>query len=233
MKIKNIFICLAVLQLIFSCGNEPPVISLVNYNVLVYQKDGLINTDDAIYLSVYFVIDDANGLNDIKTIKVTHLQSEYSWILSRDILKTPTVWRDKNYVGYPFLKYDDAKSILTGEYVVEAEDYSGNVARSSFFVEMPGTEPNEEYSLKEIKYRAELVNNNRELKISGDDFSSCEIRFLNEPAFFNGGRKKFTDTKKIVLNNGDPMPPNTKISVRINRDDMETDVFFLKNVIVK
>jgi hypothetical protein len=233
MKITKIIFSLIVLFFIFSCGNEPPIISFVNYNVLIYQKGGLINTDDSIYLSVYFVLDDDNGIDDIAKIKIIHTQSEYSWVLSKNVVNNPVNWRDKNYIGYPFLKYGDGKSILTGEYIIEVEDYGGNIVRSSFFVEIPNILPNEEYKLEDINYKLEIVNNNKELKISGDDFSSCEIKFLDDPNIFNGGRKKITDTKKIVLNNGEALPNNTRISLRINKNEEGTIVYFLKTITIE
>lgn len=233
-KIIFIFFFIILLFLTVSCGNEPPVILSSMYRILIYQKDSLSIPDDAIFLSIYFIIEDDNGIDDITSVKIINLDTEYSWKIPVDILKNSTViWDEKKYIGYPFLEYNNAKSILTGEYLIEVTDSVGNIAESNLFVEIEGLTSSYPYEIPEIKYNVVATNKNKELKITGDKYYSCEIKFINKPKMFEGGRKKFTEGKKIILNNNEPMPANTNISVKINKNEEETIVYFLKNIILK
>ena len=69
-----------------SCGNEPPVISSVMYNILIYQSGSLNIPNDSMFLSVYCILDDPNGLDDITQVKITHTETEYSWIIPKDTI---------------------------------------------------------------------------------------------------------------------------------------------------
>lgn len=233
-KILFIIFFIIILFLVASCGNEPPAILSSMYRILIYQKDGLNIPDDSIFLSVYFIVEDDNGIDDILNVRIINLNTEYSWKIPVDIIKNSTViWNEKKYVGYSFLEYNNAKSILTGEYLIEVTDSVGNIAESSFFVEVEGLISSYPYELPEIKYNVNAANKNKELKISGDKYSSCEIKIINKPKMFDGGRKKFDEGKKIVLNDKDSLPSNTNISVRINKNEDGTIVYFLKNITIK
>jgi hypothetical protein len=50
---------------------------------------------------------------------------------------------------------------------------------------------------------------------------------------FDGGRKKFKSGEKIILNNNKPVQSNTNLSVKINKNEDGTIVYFLKNMILK
>jgi len=229
---KFLLILFIILFFLFiDCGNEPPVISAPIYNILIYQKGSFNLSRDSIFLSVYFVLFDENGYEDINRIKITHTQTDYTWVLPNEILNDPTIWKEETYIGFSFLEYNDARSILTGEYIIDVEDKSGNSTQIPFYVEIEGLQLDKPYEIPDIKYDTKVINN-KEIKISGDDYSSCEIKFINDSNFFNGGRKKFKKGKKIILNNKD-MPAGTIISVRVNKDDNETMVYFLENIILE
>ena len=131
------------------------------------------------------------------------------------------------------MEYDNASSILTGEYLIEVTDSVGNITESTLFVEIEGIISAEAYKIPEINYKIVPVNKNREIKITGDKYSSCEIRFLNKPKMFDGGRKKFKSGEKIILNEDKPVQSNTNLSVRINKNEEESLIYFLKDTLLK
>lgn len=106
------------LLILISCGNEPPIITFPNYSILTYEGGSLNNPTDIMFLSIYFVLQDDNGIEDVNRIRVIHTDSEFSWELPLEVLQRTAIWQEKNYVGYPYLEYDNGKSILTGEYVI-------------------------------------------------------------------------------------------------------------------
>ena len=227
MLISVIFLMMTLL----SCGNEPPVVSNLTYNILIYQAGSLNIPNDSIFLSVYCILDDPNGLDDITQVKITHTETEYSWIIPKDtIMHSNAVWNDKKYYGFSFLEFDNARSILTGEYSIEATDSVGNVTTQTFFVDVEGLASNEPYNIPPINYKVNFSNKNREIKISGDKYSSCEIKLLNNAKAYNGGRKKFNYGKDIILDE-DLISPRTQISVRVNKDEDGNIVYFLKNYV--
>lgn len=230
---KKYLICLILLIILIGCGNEPPIINYPNYNILIYEGGSLNIPSNMMFLSVYFVLQDDNGIEDINSIRVIHTETEYSWDLPLDIINKTTIWQERTYVGCPFLEYNDGRSLLTGEYVIEIEDKAGNYADISFFVEIEGLILMKPYEIPEIKYKAKVLNDNKELSISGARYSSCEIRYLSDLSFFNGGRKKIKSGNKIILNNNNEMPVGTKISVRVNSDDDEKIIYFLKTLTIQ
>ena len=230
---KKIILFILLIISLIGCGNEPPVILSVKHNILIYQSKSFNNPEDMIFLSVYFILDDDNGFEDIREVKIIHSATEYSWVLPVEILKSSTIWEEKKYTGYPFLEFDNAKSVLTGEYLIEAVDSVGNAAETFFFVEVEGLISSEPFKLPAINYNIEAVNKNREIKILGDRYASCEIKFPDDPKFFDGGRKKIDSGKKIILNDNKSIAPNTKLSVRVNKDENESIIYFLKTFELK
>jgi hypothetical protein len=95
-------------------------------------------------------------------------------------------------------------------------------------VDPEGYETAEELELPEIKYQVSLSKDMKQLIVENDAYSSCEIKFVDNPAFFNGGRKKFASNEKIILNNNKPVDAGSVISVRVNKDLSENIVYFLK-----
>lgn len=233
-KIFFYIIFILILFLVISCGNEPPVISSSMYQILIYQKDSLNIPRDSIFLSIYFILEDDNGIDDIVDVRIIHTKTDYTWIIPVESLRKSTViWEEKQFIGCPFLEYDNASSILTGEYLIEVTDSVGNITESTLFVEIEGIISAEAYKIPEINYKIVPVNKNREIKITGDKYSSCEIRFLNKPKMFDGGRKKFKSGEKIILNEDKPVQSNTNLSVRINKNEEESLIYFLKDTLLK
>ena len=198
------------------------------------QMGSLNIPKDSIFLSIYFILEDDNGIDDIVDVRIIHTSTDYTWIIPVDLLKRSTViWEEKQFIGYPFLEYENATSILTGEYLIEVTDSVGNITESTLFVEIEGIISSEAYKLPEINYKIVQTNKNREVKITGDKYSSCEIKFLNKPKVFEGSRKKFKSGEKIILNNNKPVQSNTNLSVRVNKNEEGTIVYFLKDTILK
>lgn len=229
MKKTLIFLLLFILS---NCGNEAPVLTNPNYSVVIYQKNCFNMQQDSVFLSVYLNIFDENGFEDIVKMKITHIETEYSWTIPVSMF-SKVIWDEKEYYGAPLLEFNGGKSILTGEYLIEVEDKSGNISQEIILVDMGESDYTKPYSVPEIKYELAVTNNNKELKVLYDKYSSCELKFLNKPTWFNGGRKKFKWGNKIILNNNKSMPDGTMISVRINKDDDEKVVYFLKKINIK
>jgi len=231
-KIFRMITVLGLLFLLYSCGNEAPVISSIKYQILIYENGSLNIGKNSIFLSVYFVLDDPNGLDDIVDVKITNSESDYSWIIPKDtLLKSSPVWDEKKYVGFSFLDYNNADSILTGDYIIEATDSVGNIADGTFFVEIAGLSSNEPYKAPQIKYHIGKVKSN-EFKIIGDKYSSLEMKLLNYPKAYNGGRKKFLSGKNIIIEK-EMVQPRNQISIRINQNEDENIIYFLKNFILE
>ena len=223
-----------ILFLLIDCGNEPPVIISSMYQILIYQKDSLNIPKDSIFLSIYFILEDDNGIDDILDVRIIHTNTDYTWNIPVELLKKSTViWEDKQFIGYPFLEYQNATSILTGEYLIEVTDSVGNITESTLFVDIEGIISSESYAIPEINYKIVQTNKNKEIKIIGDKYSSCEIKFLNKPKMFDGGRKKFKSGEKIILNNNKPVQSNTNLSVRLNKNEEGTIIYFLKDTMLK
>lgn len=225
---KKYILFIIMLIILICCGNEAPIINFPIYNILVYENGSLNMPNDGIFLSIYFILQDDNGIEDINNIKIIHMETEYTWKIPLSILKSPVVWQEKTYYGFPFLEFENGKSILTGEYLISVEDNGGNYAETVIFVEIEGLISSKPFEMPEINYKIVSENKNKEIKISGEKYNSCEIKYLNDPSFFNGGRRKYKHDQKKILNDGEPMPKNTKVSVRVNSDKDETFIYFLK-----
>jgi len=227
---KKSAVYLVIIFALISCGNEPPSISFPTYNILIYQAGCFENIlNDYIYLSIYFILNDENGFEDIKEVKITHIDTEYSWIIKAENL-SKVEWNDKTLSGFSFIEIGNAKKVLLGDYHIEVLDKSDNLSDAMMTVDPEGYETAKELELPEIKYQLSLSKDMKQLTVENDTYSSCEIKFVDNPAFFNGGRKKFASNEKIILNNNKPAEPENVISVRINKDLSENLVYFLKPI---
>ena len=223
---KRLFIFIFLIFLI-SCGNEAPTVSFPIYNVLIYQSGSLRMPSDSIFLSIYFILNDENGMEDIDTIKITHIDTEYSWEIPANLLST-VEWQDKTYYGYSFLEYDNGKSILTGDYSIEVTDKTQNFTNLVFTVDIDGAESNKPYNVPQIKYEFTYNEKNKEMKIVSDEYSSFEIKFIDNLALYNYGRKKFKLDENAIINVQNSQIGN-QISVRVNKDINESLVYFIKD----
>ncbi len=231
---RYFYITLLLLLVIFtfSCGNDPPLISYPVYNILIYQEGAFNSPSNNIFLSLYFQIYDENGKEDISELKITHLDTEYSWIIKAENLNT-VYWNEKELMGYSFLEYENGKTVLLGKYLIEVTDKADNVNSLLIDIKYPENPSLQKFEIPEIKYEIETIEKGKEFKIKGDKYSSVEIKFLNNPEFFNNSRKKFFKNDKIILNNNKPLENNTNVSFKINKDDKEIVVYFLKPIIIQ
>lgn len=228
-KIVNLLLILLSF-FIFSCANEPPVIDSPIYKIIIYQKGSLGIPVDSIFLSVFFYLDDDNGIEDITEINVIHLESELKWKIPLEMLTERYIWNDHGYYGYAFIEYENANSVLTGDYIIEVYDTAGNYNKVPFTVEITGVPLNKPFPIPDLKYKVEAIER-KEIKISGDSFSAADIRVLTDKNIFNGGRKKFSNNQKILLAN-EPLPQNSILSIMISKDQEEKIVIFLKDLIM-
>ena len=212
---------------LFSCGNEPPNISFPVYNVLIYQANSFNNPSDNIFLSLYFVLYDDDGFEDISKVKITHIKSEYSWNLNPSEL-TKYDYNNKTYYGYSFLEYENGKAILLGEYSIEVEDKAGNIINSMTDVIIDGVDNDIPYDVPEIKYELSVADKGKELKIAKGEYWSVEIKAINRSDIFGGSRKKFKNDEKIELTDKkNVFPQGTPLSIKINEDVNETIIYYL------
>lgn len=211
--------------LLTSCGNEPPVIGLPRYAVLVYQKGSFKIPSTSIFLSIYFTLFDENGDEDLHQVRITHLEQEYSWIILPHQL-SKAVWGDTTYRGFSFLDYKNKKKVLLGSYSIEVEDKAGNITQTAFEVTIPGYE-GETFEMPEIPYTISAEENKEsvQIEIKGGAYSSCEIKLLNNPDLFKNSRKKYTSEESILLPL-EEVKKGTNLSVRINTKE-EKLIFFL------
>ena len=236
MNIKCLFrniLFLYILVILFSCGNEPPNISFPVYNILIYQAKSFNNPTNNIFLSLYFVLYDDDGFNDITVIRITHLKSEYSWTINPNEL-TKYDFDNKTYYGYSFLEYDNGKSVLLGDYSIEVEDEAGNVINTGVDVEIEGVDNDIPYEIPEINYTVTSADKGRELKIGNGNYWSVEVKAINRSDLYGGNRKKFLSDEKISITvNKNPLPQGSPFSIRINKDVNETVVYYLSSYTLK
>ena len=135
MRFIKRFTIFLVLIILFSCGNEAPVIEFPIYNILIYQEKALSIPNDSIFLSLYFILFDDDGNDDIVEVKITHTRTQYSWTIPSSELDIYD-YDNKSYYGVPFLEYNGAKSILLGEYIISAIDRSGAYTETIIIVEI-------------------------------------------------------------------------------------------------
>jgi len=227
MRFIKSLIIFVVLIILFSCGNEAPYIEFPVYNILIYQEGALSMYDDSIFLSLYFILFDDDGNDDIAEVKITHTKTQYSWTIPISELEIYD-YDNKSYYGVSFLEYDGAKSILLGEYVVSVVDKAGAYSEIKIIVEIDNK--NEIYDIPPIDYSITFNKENNEFKIDGDEYNSVELKFINDPSMFDGGRKKFFSGDKIIL---DGINSNYIASFRVNKDINETIIYFLRNYSVE
>jgi hypothetical protein len=176
---------------------------------------------------LYFVLYDDDGFDDISTVKITHIKSEYSWNINPNEL-TKYDFNNKTYYGFSFLEYDNGMSVLLGEYNIEVEDKAGNIINTMVDVGVEGASNDVPYNVPEIKYEITTADKGKELKITGGDYWSVEVKALNRADLFGGSRKKFKNDEKITINdNKIALPQGTPLSVRVNKDVNETVVYYL------
>lgn len=182
---------------------------------------------DSLFLSIYFILHDDNGEEDILNVKITHIDSEYSWIIDPGQL-SKVVWGDNSYLGFSYLEYNNADSVLLGDYLITVEDKAGNITDQVVTVEVEDYN-GPEYLVYNIDYVINVNDDSDEITISGDSYSSCEIKLLNEPQLFNNSRKKYKANEKMVIKREEEQKNQRILSVRVNKNDSETLVYFLKN----
>lgn len=222
-----IFLLVITVIITLSCGNEPPIVKSPIFSVLVFQKESLNMYKDSLFLSLYFIMIDDNGEEDLHEVRITHIDSEYSWLLSPEQL-SKVVWGDDTYFGFSYLEYNNSDSVLLGDYLITVEDKAGNMTDQMVTVEVPNYRA-PEFVIDNIPYVVEANEKGDEIKIKNGAYSSCEIKLLNNPQLFNNSRKKYKQDEKIVIETAEDQKNQRILSVRVNSDDSETLVYFLKN----
>lgn len=221
-----LFAIFAVIFCLAACENEPPSIRNPIYNIVVYEDGSYLGNKGGVFLSVHFILYDENGREDIGDICLINTDYGYSWNLKNEDLEV-TKWKDEVYYGYSFFEYDNAESVLLGNYIIRVYDKVGNVADSGFLVELDDFSGNV-YTPSFPKYEISVKDNKKEIEIEKMKYLSCEIKFPRNLDYFKNSRKKFEANQKIVL--ADKMlEPNTLISFRVNAEPDGKIIYFLKN----
>ncbi|MCG8571607.1 MAG: hypothetical protein MJB14_15840 [Spirochaetes bacterium] len=228
---KRILLLLIIAMLILACGNEPPVIETPIYQVIVYQQKSFNLPNASVFLSIFFDLYDENGIEDINEVTFIHIDNEIAWTINSKNLEK-VVWGNTSYYGYSFIQYQNAQQVLLGDYLIQVLDNAENITEKVITVELPDyDEPI--FKVSAIPYQVHFSNDNQELTITGESFSSCELKFMNYPGLFNHTRKKFLFTEKINLEPYLTEITNSKgntdhrVSVRVNKDEDNTLIYFI------
>lgn len=224
-KIISFIIC-AFIFCLAACENEPPSIRNPIYNIVSYEDGSYLGNKGGIFLSVHFILYDENGREDIGDISLINTDYGYCWNLKNEDLEV-TKWGDEVYYGYSFFEYDNAESVLLGNYIIRVCDKVGNIVDSGFLVEV------ENYSKSIYKfdfpeYEISVKDNRKEIEIKKMKYLSCEVKFPRNLAYFKNSRKKFENEERIILSDKG-LEPNTLISFRINAEPDGKLIYFLKN----
>ncbi len=232
---KYIYILIIILIIVFlvSCGNEPPSLSYPFYNIIIYQTNSFPNiNNDMVFLSVYFKLSDDDGLEDISEVYIRHIDSQYKWVVPYNSLNSQ-IYQNSVYYGYSFIEYNNNSSVLTGDYEIQAIDGSGNLSAISVFsVNIDGVSTNTEFSIGTIKYYTAYNKSFGELRVTGDPYYSVEFMIVERPELFEGGRKKYEPANFYELSEYGITERET-ISVRVNKDPLETIVYFLSRLKIR
>ena len=231
---KKILFCIVILIFLISCGADPPYITSASYSVLIYQQNSVQNMlSDNVYLSVFCVIAGDTEDHNLREMKITHLATEYSWTIEEKNLSMYN-YHDTVYTGFPFIEYEDGKSLLLGDYLIEITDKQDNL--SDFVIDV--TIPAKKEGIFHIDgyivpYKASFIRGNKELQIeckSNAAYSSAEIMFLNNQSIFAGGRRKYDAGERILFDPSYGIDTNTRLSVRLNTGADDNIIYYLTPV---
>lgn len=231
---KKILGFIIIITFLISCGADPPYITSVTHSVLIYQQDSVQNMlSDNVYLSIFCVIAGDTEDNNLREMKITHLATEYSWTIEEKNLSTYN-YHDTVYTGFPFIEYEDGKSLLLGDYLIEITDKQDNL--SDFVIDVAisskkeGTFHIDNYT---VPYKAAFIRGNRELQIEckgNATYSSAEIMFLNNQSLFAGGRRKYNNGERILFDPSYGINANSRLSVRLNTGTDDNIIYYLTPV---
>ncbi len=210
-----------------SCENEPPFVSKELFNVVSYESESLLGDSAGVFLSIHFVMYDENGIDDITDIHLINTDFDYIWKLKREELEV-TQWQDDTYYGYSFFEYNNAKSVLLGNYLLRVFDKSGNITDVGMLVELDNVDELGEYAPEIPEYAIKLEDNKKGIRLDEFPYSSCEVRFPSELSKYKNSRKQFFSKDKIELSDKE-LTESTVISLRVNSEGDSRLVFFLKN----
>lgn len=231
---KKILGFIIIIAFLISCGADPPYITSVTHSVLIYQQDSVQNMlSDNVYLSIFCVIAGDTEDNNLREMKITHLATEYSWTIEEKNLSTYN-YHDTVYTGFPFIEYEDGKSLLLGDYLIEITDKQDNLSDFVIDVAVPskkeGTFHIDNYT---VPYKAAFIRGNRELQIEckgNATYSSAEIMFLNNQSLFAGGRRKYNNGERILFDPSYGINANSRLSVRLNTGTEDNIIYYLTPV---
>ena len=231
---KKILGFIIIIAFLISCGADPPYITSVTHSVLIYQQDSVQNMlSDNVYLSIFCVIAGDTEDNNLREMKITHLATEYSWTIEEKNLSTYN-YHDTVYTGFPFIEYEDGKSLLLGDYLIEITDKQDNLSDFVIDVAVPskkeGTFHIDNYT---VPYKAAFIRNNKELQIEckgNATYSSAEIMFLNNQSLFAGGRRKYNNGERILFDPSYGINANSRLSVRLNTGTEDNIIYYLTPV---
>lgn len=226
MKKIILFAILAFSFLLVACENEPPSIRNPIYNIVVYEDGSYLGNKGGVFLSVHFILYDENGHEDIENIRLINTDYGYCWNLKNEDLEM-TKWGDDVYYGYSFFEYDNAQSVLLGNYIIRVYDKVGNAADSGILVELDNYSSNV-YKPVFPEYEISVKDNKKEVEIKKMKYLSCEVKFPRNLDLYKNSRKKFEAAERIILPEKS-LEPNTLISFRINAEPDGKLIYFLKN----
>ena len=226
MKKLILFVVYVFIFCLIACENEPPSIRNPIYNIVVYEDGSYLGNKGGVFLSVHFILYDESGLEDIADIRLINTDYGYCWNLKNEDLEV-TKWGDEVYYGYSFFEYDNAESVLLGNYIIRVYDKVGNVADSGILVELDDFSESI-YKPTFPEYEISVKDNRKEVEIKKMKYLSCEVKFPRNPGLFKKSRKKFEANERIILSEKG-LEANTLLSFRVNAEPDGKVVYFFKN----
>ena len=81
-------------------------------------------------------------------------------------------------------------------------------------------------------YYNNLKENRKEIEFNKFEYTSLELKVLNQPELFNNSRKKFTFGEKLILSDKE-LVAGSLVSLRVNSAVDERLIYFLKNYTIR
>ncbi len=127
----SILISIVFLVLVTACAGAPPRISQ-----LFWQVDVVRNLDEERQheeLTLFLMIDDADGIDDLNEVLLIHRDQELVWRIDPDELRR--VRREGElWMGVNGIQMNDESPLPRGQYTVEVTDRAGEKDESEFFL---------------------------------------------------------------------------------------------------
>ena len=123
--------CIFILMVMLTgCAGAPPRIVQLFWQLDVVHEVELQQQHEE--LSLFLLIDDADGIEDLREFRIIQRDAEFSWTISADemrkVRREGEVW-----LGVNGIRMNDRAPLPRGDYLVEVIDKAGEKDVSEFF----------------------------------------------------------------------------------------------------